>query len=96
MKVAIPEYSKHCRNTGTKPLPSSTLDYYLKNINEFFGMANCRFKQSSKNLNDKSATVLNSGYGNDGETKYSSIQKWCHHFEYTKLNINIETDFSDM
>ena len=85
MKMVLPEYMKYGKSSGQKILPASSLEFYLKNTNEYLGMTNCRFKQSTKNLNDRQS------YFAEGDV--ASVPKWCFHFDYDKLPINIEADF---
>jgi len=94
MKMVLPEYMKYGRMSGQKILPASSLEFYLKNTNEYLGMTNCRFKYSTKNLNDKSEHTHHPGHGDENETEYSTVPKWCFHFDYDKLPINIETELT--
>jgi len=91
MKMVLPEYMKYGKQAGQKYIPASSLEYYLKNTNEFLGMKSCRFKVATKNLNDKSSQTR---YSIDSENaQHSTISKSCMHFDYDKLNLNVESEF---
>lgn len=93
MKTALQEYSAHSKRAGIKPMPISSLDYYLKNVPEFLGTQSCRLKVSPKNKADRNQLVEYPGHGNDDETKVASFLKRCHYYDYEKLNLDIESEF---
>jgi len=93
MQIALQEYAMHNKRAGTKPIPKSSLDYYLKNIPEFLGTQSCRLKVSPKNKADRGQLVEHPGAGNDDETKVASFLKRCHYYDYEKLNLDIESEF---
>jgi DNA primase catalytic core len=94
MKTALQEYSAHSKRAGIKPMPISSLDYYLKNVPEFLGTQSCRLKVSPKNKADRTQLTELTGYGDDEQNKVASFLKRCHYYDYDKLNLDIESVFS--
>ncbi len=73
-------YAKHSRQQGIKPLPSDTLQYYLKNHKHFIGInTSTRFSLTTFD-NEESRTVK----------KNQVTSAFC--FDYEKLDINMERE----
>ncbi len=69
-------YAQHSRSQGIKPLPSDTLQYYLKNHKLFLGIQNsCRF------------TLVEHDPMDGTKKKKQNTSAYC--FEYDRLDINL-------
>lgn len=89
---ALQLYSKHCKSTGLKALPTPTMKYYLENSSEFLGEKVLKLKRRIVNLQDRSSAFDNNGMTALQET--ISTRLYC--FNYDQLGLDIESDFSEI
>lgn len=90
-------YSKHCKTTGAKALPLSTLKFYLQNSPEYLGEKVCKMKRRIEHLQDKNPTMfpVNDPY-DDGSTKFRTISARMDCFNYEALGLDIENEYNDL
>jgi len=87
-------YAQAKKNNQEKKLPKDTLEYYIKNSEEFLGVQQTRFKKPVKNLQDQRSAYKLPG---DGTVfiEYERPYAWC--FDYDKLverlGLDLETEF---
>lgn len=85
---ALQLYSKHCKSTGLKALPTPTLKYYLENSSEFLGEKVMKLKRRLNNLQERSSAFA------EGQQETISTRLYC--FDYDQLGLDIESDFNGM
>ena len=89
-------YAQVKRNNQEKKLPKDSLEYYIKNSDEFLGLQQVRFRKPIKNLQDSRSAFNMPG---DGTVlvEYERPYAWC--FDYDKLverlGLNLETEYED-
>ncbi len=90
-------YSKHCKTTGIKALPLSTLKFYLQNSPEYLGEKVCKMKRRIEHLQDKNPTLIPDDSPYDyGSTKYRTISARLDCFNYEALGLDIENEYNDL
>lgn len=87
----LQEYSKHGKMSSQKLLPISTLKYYLENSPEYIGQKVTRMKKRTLKLNDPKANL----HPGDGKTLVSTGSIRTHCFDYSLLNLDLETNYVD-
>lgn len=88
-------YNKHCKATGLKPLPLSTLKFYLQNSPEYIGEKVCKMKRRVEHLQDKQTQIIPDDYSNM-ETLYRTMATRVDCFMYDALPIEIENEYTEM
>jgi len=89
-------YAQAKRNNQEKKLPKDTLEYYIKNSDEFLGIQQVRFRKPIRNLQDQRSAYKLPG---DGTVivEYERPYAWC--FDYDKLverlGLDLETEFEN-
>lgn len=86
---ALQLYSKHCKSTGLKALPTATLKYYLENSSEFLGEKVLKLKRRISNLQDRSSAFDYT----EMKTLQETISTRLYAFDYDELGLDIETKF---
>lgn len=90
-------YSKHCKTTGIKALPLSTLKFYLQNSPEYLGEKVCKMKRRIEHLQDKNPTLFPVDPLDDyGGTKFRTISARLECFNYDALGLDIENEYNDL
>jgi len=89
-------YAQIKRNSQEKKLPKDTLEYYIKNSDEFLGLQQLRFRKPIKNLQDQRSAYNLPGDGTV-MVEYERPYAWC--FDYDKLverlGVNFETEYEN-
>lgn len=79
----IPLYRKHARIMGEKPLPTDSIDYYLRNDKHFFGKKRVAFKYID------ARTGQEQFIGETGKKKRTITNAYV--FDYAELDITLTT-----
>lgn len=86
---ALQLYSKHCKSTGLKALPTATLKYYLENSSEYLGEKVLKLKRRISNLQERTSAFENNGM----QCLQETISTRLYAFDYDELALDIETSF---
>lgn len=88
-------YAQTKRNANEKKLPKDTLQFYLKNSNEFIGLQQKRFRRNIKNLQEKESAKYFAGDGTDAALEYERPYAWCFNYDMLvdTMGLNLETVF---
>jgi len=89
-------YNKHCKTTGLKPLPLSTLKFYLQNSPEYLGEKIFKLRRRIDHLQDKQSQKENSSDYMNPETLYRTISTRADCFHYDALGIDIENTYTPL
>jgi len=84
-------YLKHCGITKQKPLPKSTLKYYLQNSSAYLGEKVMKIRKRTDKLMEKGVATATDG---TGSVSVMTISTRLDCFNYEELGVDIET-FSD-
>ena len=84
-------YQKHCNVTKQKPLPLSTLKFYLQNSPQYLGEKVMKIRKRTDHLIDKATT--SDGYGN---VSVMTISTRLDCFAYDELGIDVEVFTDDI
>ena len=84
-------YQKHCNVTKQKPLPLSTLKFYLQNSQQYLGEKVMKIRKRTDHLIDKATT--SDGYGN---VSVMTISTRLDCFAYDELGIDVEVFTDDI
>ncbi len=88
-------YQKHCKTTGTKALPLSTLKFYLQNSPEYLGEKVFKMKRRIDHLQNRQDSVQPADPYTGG-VKYRVLTVRLDCFNYAALALDIEDEFAEL
>ncbi len=87
-------YNKHCKSSGMKALPLSTLKFYLQNSTEYLGEKVYKMKQRTDRLINGVSTKGNDDCWSENTVLTRTISSRCDCFNFDALNIDIEQQYT--
>ncbi|MCR4964832.1 MAG: DNA primase [Bacteroidales bacterium] len=89
-------YNKHCKISGIKAIPLSTLKFYLQNSPDYLGEKVFKMKRRIERLQDKQTQREDATDYMNPTVQYRVISTRADCFNYDALGIDIENEYSDL